>query len=109
MKRFVYAPDVEAYIQTSKGILDVSDDIINGSITLKLNGVSNFTLTLQNPHRKYLDTSLMAMDPVVIYLTRVKRMLAFSGYVDEAPIDQLYPEPVTVTGSCTLKRLLYTY
>ena len=109
MKRFVYAPDVEAYIQTNKGVLDVSDDIINGSMTLRLNAVSSFSLTLQNPHRKYLDTSMMSMDPIIIYLTRVKRMLAFSGYIDSAPIDQLYPEPVTITGSCTLKRLLYTY
>lgn len=109
MRRFVYSPDVEAYIQTSKGILDVSDDIINGSMTLMLNGASNFTLTLQNPHRKYLDTSLSSMDPIVIYLTRVKRMLAFSGYIDAAPVDQLYPEPVVITGSCTLKRLLHTY
>lgn len=109
MKRFVYAPDVEAYVQTKQGILDLSNDIIDGSITLRLNGVSSFSLTVQNPHRKYLDTSLSSMDPIVIYLTRVKRMLAFSGYVDVAPIDQLYPEPVTITGSCTLKRLLHTY
>lgn len=109
MKRFVYSPDVEAYVQTKKGILDLTHDIIEGSITLRLNGVSSFELTLQNPHRKYLDTSLSSMDPIIIYLTRVKRMLAFSGYVDVAPIDQLYPEPVKITGSCTLKRLLYTY
>lgn len=109
MKRFVYSPDIEAYVQTKKGILDLSEDIINGSMTLRLNGVSNFSLTLQNPHRKYLDTSLSSMDPIVIYLTRVKRMLAFSGYIDVAPVDQIFPEPVTITGSCTLKRLLYTY
>lgn len=109
MKRFVYSPDVEAYVQTKKGILDLTHDIIEGSMTLRLNGVSSFSLTVQNPHRKYLDTSLSSMDPIIIYLSRVKRMLAFSGYVDVAPIDQLYPEPVTITGSCTLKRLLYTY
>lgn len=107
-RRFVYAPDVEAFIQTSSGIIDVSDDIINGDMTLRLNAVSSFSLTLQNPHRKYLGV-IHSMDPIVIYLTRVKRMLAFSGYVDVAPIDQLYPEPVTITGSCTMKRLLHTY
>src|SRR6476469_2093486 len=109
MRRFVYAPDVEAYVQTNKGVLDLSEDIINGSVSLRLNGSSEFSLTLQNPHRKYLDTSLSPMDPIIIYLTRVKRMLVFSGYVDEAPIDQIYPEPVTITGSDTLKRLKYTY
>lgn len=109
MRRFVYAPDVEAYVQTNKGVLDLSEDIITGSVTLRINGSSEFSITLQNPHRKYLDTSLSPMDPIIIYLTRVKRMLVFSGYVDTAPIDQIYPEPVTITGSDTLKRLKYTY
>lgn len=108
MKRFIYAPDVNAYIATSYGILDVSPDIINGSVTRRRDAASQATLVLQNPYRKYL-RKMKAMDRIVIYLTRVKPMLVFSGYLDSVPVDQLYPEPVTIKATCTLKRLLHTY
>lgn len=123
MRRFVYAPDVNAYILTDSGLIDVSADIISGSVTRRINAVSSAQLTLQNPQRKYLrkqttqgekvheSGSLLfkPMDRIVIYLTRVKPVPVFSGYIDRAPYDQLYPGPVNITASCTLKRLQYTF
>lgn len=108
MRRFVYTPTVQAYIKTDFGILDVSNDIISGSVTRRVNAASGARLELQNPHRKYI-RKIRPMDQIAIYLSRVKPMLVFSGYVDSAPLDQLYPGPVSISASCTLKRLLYTF
>lgn len=110
MRRFAYAPDVNAYIATEEyGFIDVSADIVSGSVTRRVNAVSNADLVLQNPNRKYL-RKIKPMDRIVIYLTRIhKPVLVFSGYIDRAPFDQLFPGPVKLTASCTLKRLLHTY
>lgn len=118
MKRFVYAPQVNAYVMTEEfGLVNLSPDIISGSVTRRLDAVSSATLTLQNkPVRKggkfegkYIRT-IKPMDRIAIWLTRIhKPTLVFTGYIDDAPFDQLYPGPVTLTASCTLKRLLYTY
>jgi hypothetical protein len=108
MKRFVYAPSVSAFIKTDNGIIDVSADIIDGTVTRRVNAASNASLTLQNPNRKYL-RRIKPMDRIVIYLTRIKPMLIFSGYIDSSTIDQLYPGPISIRATCTLKRLLNTY
>jgi hypothetical protein len=108
MKRFVYSPSVNAFIKTDSGIIDVSTDIISGSVTRRVNAASSANLSLQNPNRKYL-RRIKPMDRIVIYLTRIKPMLVFSGYIDTATIDQLYPGPVSIKASCTLKRLIQTY
>jgi hypothetical protein len=113
MRRFVYAPDINAYVATDNGIIDLSQDVISGSVTRRVNAVSSAELVLQNPKRKYLkkgDPIIKPMDRIVIYLTRIyKPTLVFSGYIDRAPYDQLFPGPVKITASCTLKRLLHTY
>lgn len=110
MRRFAYAPDANAYVATEDfGIIDLSPDIINGTVTRRVNAVSNAEITLQNPKSKYL-RKIKPMDRIVIYLTRIyKPTLVFSGYVDRAPYDQLFPGPVRITASCTLKRLLHTH
>lgn len=110
MRRFAYTPDVNVYIASQEyGFIDASRDLIAGSVTRRINAVSNASVTLQNPHRKYL-RKIKPMDRVVIYLRRIHQpVLVFSGYVDRAPYDQLFPGAVTITASCTLKRLLYTY
>ena len=110
MRRFVYTPDVNAYVATQDNeFIDLSPDIISGSVTRRINAMSSADLTLQNPNRKYLK-KMKAMDRIVIYLTRIHRpVLVFSGYLDRAPYDQLYPGPVKITASCSLKRLMHTY
>jgi cell wall-associated NlpC family hydrolase len=115
MRRFIYAPQVNVYINSSgKGTLDVSQDIINGSVHRVIDGVSTATITLQNPRSKYIGTLshpiFRAMDQIVIFLTRwQKPMQVFAGYLDEVPYEQFIPGPVTLNASCTLKRLKYTW
>lgn len=109
MKRFVYAPDVQVYISTQDhGIVDVSGDVVNGSVNRVLNAASTATLTLNSPNRKYLRI-FRPMDRIAIYLTRIKPVLVFTGYLDRSPLDQLYPGPITLNASCPIKRLLYTF
>lgn len=109
MRRFVYTPDVHAYVATQEaGIIDISEDIVRGSVTRNRDQASSANLILQNPWRKYL-RKFKPMDRISIYLTRVKPMLVFTGYLDRAPVDQLYPGTVTIDATCTLKRLLHTY
>lgn len=107
MSTFVYSPRVEAHIAASDGkIYDVSDDITMGGATRVVDGVSSATLTLQNTGRKY-DGLFDTMDRIVIYLTRIKRLLCLTGYLDSVPAFSSVPGAVVLTASCTLKRLQY--
>jgi cell wall-associated NlpC family hydrolase len=109
MPSFIYSPTVEAHIATASGkIFDVSADITTGVVRRVVNGVSFAQLTLANAGRKY-DGVFDTMDRVVIYLTRVKRLLAFSGYLDSVPAFSAFPGSVQLTASCTLKRLQNWY
>jgi hypothetical protein len=116
MRRFIYAPDVQIYIGTTyNGVIDVSQDVISGSVHRVLDGVSTATMQLQNPKFKYTRDKhgrpvFRAMDRIVISLQRIYQpMQIFSGYLDEVPYEQFVPGPVTLNASCTLKRLLYTW
>jgi murein DD-endopeptidase MepM/ murein hydrolase activator NlpD len=94
-------------------LLDVTDDVITGSVTRTLNAMSTAEFTLQNKFGKYTDPNKIRIEPmdrVIINMSRIGTpMIAFSGYVDESPYFQLYPGPVTVRASCTLKILQHTY
>ena len=119
MQRVVYAPEVFAYVYTSQGnYIDLTPDIISGTISRKVNQTSTATLLLQNtadpynpsnPNRVYMGGQIIPMDRIVIYLKRDKPVLVFSGYIDLAPYWQPYPRPVQIEASCTLKRLEFTY
>jgi hypothetical protein len=116
MQRFVYAPRVECYIKLKTGkIIDVSDEIISGSISLRLNAMSEAELTLQNKHGRFVRTGVSGsmispMDQIVIRMSRVGQPEnVFAGFIDESPHYQLYSGPVTIRASCILKLLQHTY
>lgn len=114
MKRLVYAPKAFAYIEGDNGIVDVSDDIVSGSVSRKINQVSQAELVLRNKDMKYTQQGAPVfhpMDKITIYLQRLPGVpvQTFTGYLDSSPYLQLYPGNCTITASCTLKRLLYTY
>lgn len=124
MDRLAYTPRLEIFIRNerSQRVIDVSDDIINGNVTLRLNAMSTATFTLQNKFGKYLtpDTKDITkpqeryvfdpMDRIVIRMARVGTAFPiFSGYLDEVPYYQLYPGAVTFTASDALKLLQYTF
>lgn len=118
MRRFVYAPDVQAFIVTQQfGLIDVSPDIVSGSVQRVLNGVSKMELTLHNPQRKYLRGSrtnyqpiFKPMDKFTIFMTRIYQpMQVISGFLDTVPYGRLYPNTITLNGSCTIKAIQETY
>jgi murein DD-endopeptidase MepM/ murein hydrolase activator NlpD len=114
MASLIYAPEVTIRIETAptsrgKGkTIDVSDDISSGSVTRILNGVSTSQFTLINQGRKY-DGMFTPMDKVVIYMRRIKTVLKFSGYLDAVPKWSALPASISLTASCSLKRLQNFY
>jgi len=137
MRRLTYQPQIRAYINITSGnsdpqspsynpnfgkTVDISDDIINGSLTLKINALSTLSLKLQNKNGKYLggykngnnEASsgyiFTPMDRIVLSLSRIgEPFQVFSGYLDSVPAFQLFPDAVDISASCTLKRLNYTF
>ena len=132
MRRIIYSPEVQVYIQpggfdSNKNPLppiDISNDIIEGSITRKSDDISTAHFLVQNrrlggqsgsqdgdfsPPQTLLLSNLRPMDRIVVYLKKTKPILVFSGYLDLVPMLQFVPEPVTIEASCTLKRLEFTY
>jgi len=122
MQRVVYAPEVFAYVYTSLGnYIDLSPDIISGTLTRNVNDLSTVKLLLQNTtnpvdpitpginNRVYMGGQITPMDRITVYLKRDKPVQVFSGYIDLAPYWQPYPRPIQLEASCTLKRLQFTY
>jgi cell wall-associated NlpC family hydrolase len=128
MRRLVYSPEMKVYIQPS-GVgkdgkplppIDISSDIIDGTIERKTNDISTARFTVQGRRigkknetdsttSLLLSQTIRPMDRIVVYLKKTKPILVFSGYLDLVPLIQFVPEPVTIEASCTLKRLEFTY
>jgi hypothetical protein len=125
MKRLVYAPKISAYIKADSGVYDISDYIVDFTIERKINQVSSAELTIRNPNKKWTNHSYKdsitgeqkigpifhPMDPITIFLTRLQNrpVQVFTGYCDQTPYLQLFPGPVPIKASCTLKKLQYTF
>jgi hypothetical protein len=106
---FVLAPGVKVYVATEKhGIIDVSDDLVEGSMTRRSDGVSSFNFSLQNARRKY-DGIMSPNDRVSVQMKRLKWVQVFTGYLNKVPLVTAWPRVVHLTASCSLKRLQYWY
>jgi cell wall-associated NlpC family hydrolase len=106
---FVLAPGVKVYIATQKhGIIDVSDDLVDGSMTRRSDGVSSFSFRLQNARRKY-DQVFTPNDRISVQMKRIKWVQVFTGYLNKVPLVTAWPRVVSLTASCSLKRLQYWY
>lgn len=104
-RSLVYSPSVEIHLQTADGtIYNVSSDITQFQVQRITNGVSTVSFTLANAGRKY-DNLFTEMDKVALYLTRIRRLLVFTGYLDVVPVFSTSPISVQLQASCTLKRL----
>jgi hypothetical protein len=115
-QRLVYAPRAYVYTKKADGtILDLSNYVTEGTVDRKINQVSTASVTLRNPYRVFTKPSKGAafhpQDPITIYLERIAGypVRVFTGYLDETPYYQLYPGTISLSASCTLKRLLYSY
>lgn len=128
MRRIAYSPEVRVYIQPSikdkdgnlVSPIDISDDIIEGSIERRSNDISTARFVLQGRRigksssgdattSILLSQKIRPMDRIVVYLKKTKPILVFSGFIDMVPLIQFVPEPVVIEASCSLKKLKYTY
>lgn len=114
MRRIVYSPKAFVYILTDAGMFNVSDYVVSGSISRKINQVSTAEVTLQNPYRKFTqpgDPTFRPMDRITVFLQRLPGLpcQVFTGYLDETPYYQMYPGTCTLRASCTLKKLNYVW
>ncbi|MGA5598422.1 C40 family peptidase [Streptomyces cellulosae] len=103
------APGVKVYIATRKhGIIDVSDDLVEGQTIRRSDGVSSFQFALQNARRKY-DGVFAPNDRISVQMKRIKWVQVFTGYLNKVPLVTAWPRVVHMTASCSLKRLQYWY
>lgn len=109
MSTLLYSPGVKVYIQTeNKGTLDVSEDLTNGTLVRRSDGVSTFNFGLQNARRKY-DGVFAPNDRIVVMMKRFTWLRVFTGYLNSVPLVTGWPTQVNFAASCSLKRLQYWY
>jgi cell wall-associated NlpC family hydrolase len=114
---FIYAPQLKIYVETGGNllnknvkpqVLDVSDDVVRGRLTRRVDGVSDLQFTLTNNRRKY-DQVFTPNDRVTVLMKRVTWLRVFTGYLNSVPLMTGWPRDVDLTASCSLKRLQYWY
>jgi hypothetical protein len=124
---YFYSPDVKIFVKSSSvknkdgsfKIFDVSDDIVSFSVNRQTNATSTATFTLVNKGWKYtvppaklggsITLPIETMDQVVIYLKRDKYLQYFTGYITNAPIVTLIPQPVTFEAHCSIYKIQNTF
>ena len=101
----IYAPGISILIESSvDGIIDVSDDVESGSLTLNENRPHSLQFTLANPMRKY-DRIFAPNDRITVQMKRLRWLQCFSGYLDAVPYFSTYPQSLNLRATCTLKAL----
>lgn len=109
MPNFVHAPGVKAYVATEKhGIVDISDDLVEGEMVRRSDGVSGFSFSLQNARRKY-DGVFKPNDRISVQMKRITWVQVYTGYLNRVPLVTAWPRVVHLQSSCSLKRLQYWY
>ena len=109
MSTLLYSPAVQIRIKTAAhGIIDVSDDIQRGNLGLRQNQPHSLSFVLLNPKRKY-DRIFTPNDRIIVRLKKLRWLQVFSGYLNQVPFFSAFPGSITLTASCTAKRLQYTY
>lgn len=109
LSTLLYSPGVKVYIHTERnGTIDVSDDLVDGTLVRRSDGVSSFNFTLQNTRRKY-DGIFAPNDRIIVTMKRITWVRVFTGYLNSVPLLTAWPRVVSLTASCSLKRLQYWY
>lgn len=106
---FIYSPGVKVFIQTEKsGLVDVSDDLVSGSMQRRSDGISTFNFSLSNPQRKY-DSVFTPNDRIIVMMKRLAWVRTLTGLLNSVPLITAWPMTVPLTASCSLKRLQYWF
>lgn len=114
MSTLVYSPGITARIQThpdSKGkgqVIDITEDLVQGVLTIRTEAVHTFNFQLQNTQRKY-DGVIQPMDKIIVEMKRITPVKVFSGYLNNGPIFSVWPRVLDLSASCTMKRLQFWY
>lgn len=74
----------------------------------RLDGVSTFDFEVQNTRRKY-DSVFTPNDTIVVMMKRIRWLRVFTGLLNSVPLRTAWPKPVSLSASCSLKRLQYWY
>lgn len=109
MGTLLYSPGIKVYISTeNNGTIEVSDDLTDGTMVRRSDGVSSFNFSLQNARRKY-DGIFAPNDRIVVMMRRITWVRVFTGYLNSVPLLTAWPRVVPLAASCSLKRLQYWY
>jgi hypothetical protein len=109
MTTLLYNPGVRIVLDTrAYGIIDVTEDIESGTMTLNENALHTLSFTLSNRGGKYIG-KLTPNDRVVVQMKRVQWLQVFSGYLNVVPYFSTFNQSVTISASCTLKRVFYHF
>jgi cell wall-associated NlpC family hydrolase len=109
MSVFLYSPGIKVYISTQdNGIIDLSEDLVSGTLVRRSSGVSTFSFMLQNVRRKY-DGIFAPNDRIIVMMKRLSWMRVLTGYINRVPLVTAWPQTVNITASCSLKRLQYWF
>jgi hypothetical protein len=109
MSTLIYSPQIRVRVATrNHGVLDISDDLVQGTLNIRTNAVHTFSFQLQNTQRKY-DGKIRPMDRIVVEMKRITWVRVFSGYLNNGPIFSVWPRVLNLSASCTLKRLQFWY
>jgi hypothetical protein len=118
MSTFLYTPQVKCYVEaggsfynkkaTKPKTYDISDDLVSGTLTRRVDGVSDFSFNLLNAERKY-DQVFTPNDRITVLMKRLTWVRVFTGYLNKVPLMTAWPRDVSLTASCSLKRLQYWY
>jgi hypothetical protein len=105
----VYSPGVEVFIDSKKfGTVDVSDDLVRGTMILAENQAHAFSFSMLNQRRKY-DRLFQPNDRIVCRMKRLRWLQTFAGYLDSVPLFSVHSRSITIKATCTLKRLQFRY
>lgn len=109
--RILIAPDYPRRGNTP-ALIDVAEDIIDGSITVApcsgQEGGSTLSFTLLNNRRKY-DGVFTPGDRWVIYMKRIRWLKVMSGYLTSVPYFGVYAPTVALSGQCRIsKKFMYS-
>jgi hypothetical protein len=114
--RIVYSPKAYAFIYSRKEgrVIDVSNDIVAGTVNRLVNQPSTAAIKIRNDNYKYtgkFNPKFFPMDGITIWLQKNANqpIQVFTGFIDTVPYFQAYPGQIEITATCTLKQYLYTH
>lgn len=109
MATLLYTPGVRLLIETAKsGIIDVSDHLEQGTVSLHCRGQpSEMNVSIIN-HRRMYDGVFTPNDRFSLQLKRITWLQVMSGYLTRVPYYSVYPRTIQLKAHCTMKRLQYT-